>query len=256
MIATGNQVTADAPYLLNPDNQAYLDGTRQRPQFNSQSGCLALFFSFFSLIGILFTLMVISDIVSTLQLSLSGINGRAVITDMEIDDSGDTTSYELVYEYRANAQAYTQRDTVDRSRYVSTEIGQSVDILYLPTQPQLSRLDSERPAFRWLWLVIFLSGAFAVGGGMAVRHYWRLARKERRAAARGVRIDGRVISAQQEKDSDGDLWITIEYEITSPTSGAALRETQKAPLAKDRALPKRGNRVAVMYADDTHFALL
>jgi hypothetical protein len=256
MITKGSEMTADAPYLLNPANQAYLDGTKSRPQFNSQSGCLALFFCFFAAIGLVFTLLVISDIISTLRLSLSGAVGQAVIVDTEIDDSGDSTSYVLVYEYRVAGQVYTQRDTVDRNRYVSTDIGDSVEILYLPTQPTDSRLGSERPVFRWLWLVIVLTGGFAVGGGMAVRHYWRLARKEQQAAARGARIDGRVISAQQEKDSDGDLWITIEYEITSPTSGAPLRETQKAPLAKDRALPRVGSRVAVLYADDTHYALL
>ena len=246
----------DAPFLLNPANQAYLDGTKRRPQFNSQHGCLGLFASFFALVGFLLTLGVIQNIGLTLQLSMSGVVGQAVITDMQIDDSDDSTTYELVYEYRAIGQVYIQRDSVERDVYNATGMGERIDILYLPTEPSVSRVGSERPFFQWNWLVILLSGGFMVGGGLSVAYFWKQLRKEQRVTANGIRVEGYVIEAREKKDSDGDLWLTLGYELLSPISSVVLRGEQTIRIYHQRALPKRGSPVVVLYADDAHFAVL
>jgi hypothetical protein len=83
--------------------------------------------------------------------------------DRYIESTGDGTFYSLAYNYTVDNQVYRRSYTVSKHFYDSTEIGDTVQIHYLPHNPNISRTvgELEQPPhsgviFGIIWSLIVL----------------------------------------------------------------------------------------------------
>jgi hypothetical protein len=192
-----------------------------------------------------------------MDLTRSGIvtEGRMIAHRISTDDEGDD-SYYITYEFNAGDNLrYEREQGVDYSRYNSYEYRALVNILYLPSNPNVSRIDGtnrppyEMAGFGVCWSLFFIAMLY----GAATQHD-----RESTLRSKGQVVPGFVVSAKAHEDSDSDYNLTIKYRYNSPQTGDMVMKKQSFihNEAKKRPLPMEGQQIAVLYYRDNHQRLL
>lgn len=194
------------------------------------------------------------------QFTMNGAITEAKVIDRDVDNSGDSTSYYLTYEYNArlpdqSRQSFTSRDSVSYSNYRRYEPGTYLLIRYLKHDPASATSKWHQ---WWIWQLI-------VGYGVVLFLLWlvcyRLPRSYRNRVhtilTQGKVLPGRILTSTGEND-DGNYNVKITYEFTTPTTGRLLKGdvTETRNDLKRQALPASGTLVAVMYLTEADFFLL
>lgn len=194
------------------------------------------------------------------QFTMNGAITEAKVIDRDVDNSGDSTSYYLTYEYSArlpdqSRQSFTSRDSVSYSNYRRYEPGTYLLIRYLKHEPASATSKWHQ---WWIWQLV-------AGYGVVLFLLWlvcyRLPRSYRNRVrtilTQGKVLPGRILTSAGE-DDDGNYNVKITYELTTPTTGRLCRgdfaETRND--LKRQALPVPGTLVAVMYLTEADFFLL
>jgi hypothetical protein len=141
-------------FLLDPANQDFLDGKTRRLGARTgpaSIGCLLLFLIPFLVIGIFVVGWTINSWQRYHALNQLGEAGTGEIIDKRISSGDDSDIYYLRYAYSHNGTTYSSEQSVEWNIYNSAEIGATVDIEYVPSNPQISTLagGNEAPTSHW-----------------------------------------------------------------------------------------------------------
>jgi hypothetical protein len=173
------------------------------------------------------------------------------------EDAEGGVYYSIVYQFKlpinGDPTNFEKHERVPRDFYSSHEKGQTIDILYLPSDPTLSAIKSDFAPPN-LILTIILVGAgilfFSVALGTLYKGWRQLYNCKR------LRNDGRqacavVFDRWEDKDSEGDstYFVAIAFKIASSQG-----EQQTITYAEQNASIYRkygiGDRVVIWYLPD------
>jgi hypothetical protein len=178
------------------------------------SGCGLIFGLFWTLFSAVFVIFGLGFTISSQQeynrLVQEGISVLADITELEIDDSGDSTSYYVHYQYRARVQGdlsrFEDQDSVSASFFRSLQVGQQIEILYAESDPKVTAIKSEFEPPSLLFSLIFsgMGGLFLLIGLAMIYGAFKAQVQLRQLRSQGRQTQGFVFDRWKDKDSDGD----------------------------------------------------
>jgi len=223
-----SRAVADVPAQGLPPEFRRLNRPKVSPSLES-SGCGLVFGLFWTLFSAIFVVAGLGFYISGIQeynrLTREGIPAWATITELEIDDSGDSTSYYVHYQYRARVQGdltrFEDQDSVSGSFYRSLQVGQQVEILYAESDPALTAIKAEFEPPSLLFSLIFSGmGSLFVLIGLALMYGALKAQSQLRALrARGRQAQAFIFDRWKDKDSDGDstYFVAFAFKVDSQT---------------------------------------
>ncbi|MFZ4663864.1 MAG: hypothetical protein ACOYNY_43100 [Caldilineaceae bacterium] len=215
---------------------------------------------FFTVVNLILLIILVINSWRWWQFTMNGVITEAKVIERELDNSGDSTSYYLTYEYSArlpdqSRQSFTSRDSVSSRTYYQHELGTYILIRYLKHDPA-NATSKWHPG----WIEELITG-YGVAllllwlGCFYLPKYYR--NRIHTILTQGQVLPGHVLTSTGE-DDDGSYKFTVTYEFTAPTTG----HVRKGDFAETRndlkqtALPVPGTSVAVMYLTEYDFFLL
>jgi hypothetical protein len=210
--AFSEPASTNAPTQSLPPEFRRLNRPKVSPSLES-SGCGLVFGLFWTLFSAVFVIIGLGFTISSQQeynrLVQEGISALAEITELEINDSSDSTSYYVHYQYRARVQGDLARfedyDSVSVSFYRSLQIGQEIEILYAESDPKVTAIKSEfKPPSLFSLVFSGMSGLFLLIGLAMMYGAFKAQMQLRELRAQGRQVQGFVFDRWKDKDSDGD----------------------------------------------------
>jgi hypothetical protein len=184
-------------------------------------GCILLFGLMWTLFSAIFPVVGIGIFVNEQRdynrLSQEGVTVRGTITALEIDDSGDSTSYYVSYQFTASLNGdptqVNARESVSSSFYNDLETGQKIDVLYAASDPNLSALKAEfGPPNVWFSLIFVGMGSWFVLIGLGMMYSGVKTMSElNRLRFLGRQVQAIVFDRWQDRDSEGDVTYFVAY---------------------------------------------
>lgn len=179
------------------------------------------------------------------------------ITDLEIDNSGDSTDYVVHYRYtllQNNRQVtFNDKETVDSAWYRTLKGGQAIEVIYARSQPQVSRLKAVFGPPNVLFNLLFIGFSLIfVVIGIAIlvfsitnlQHYSRL-------RGSGQETLATVFDLWQDSDSEGDPTYAVAYAFRVTLPDGTLQTFTHAELnQKVYKTAQIGSHVRVRYVQD------
>jgi hypothetical protein len=173
--------------------------------------------------------------------------------------TGKSNSYFLTYRYSARDRAgitrsYTHEENVGPQLYDHLAVGTFVSVRYLIRKPTAATI---------AWTPV-LPASYPLGAGgsgvvvlVSVVVAVRKMRHLHRLKDEGWLLAGTLLGCTSQKDSKGNLTITICYRFQTPTGDTLEREAsrQRNDL-KSAALPHAGTPIVVVYASDKLYQVL
>jgi len=149
------------------------------------------------------------------QLQNQGVVVAATVSDKDVDrDSDDGDTYSIRYTFRAvggdgAVGDYGRWESVTESFYDRTEVGTTVEVVYVSDAPHISLLrDFYTPGKVDYWGAVIGAGVailcLALGAGQLNRH-----RYARRLDAEGVQTVTQIVDHYSHADSDGTSYYII-----------------------------------------------
>ena len=166
------------------------------------------------------------------RLTTEGQIARAAITQLDVDDSGDSTSYSLTYQFTArvngDSMPFTHRESISQSAYAALRVGQTIEVRYAGSDPNVSRLKSEvQPPNPLVGLAtVGVGGLFTLIGVVIL-----LAGIKAQGQLMKLRSSGQVTSAilfdrWKDTDSEGSASYYVAYVFQVPSSRGHLQFTR------------------------------
>jgi hypothetical protein len=258
---------APAPFLLNLENQGFLDGTASLRDLKGDEDSKTTWI----LVGIVvvgltaslcLVLWMLTEWFEWAMLAQQGVPAQATVTDFRVE-SGDGDSYYVTYTYQhipadGDPDSYTNEEQVSHSTYTRLEQGMRVPIIYAPDMPEVATLDTN-PAPPLLHTLF--TGVWVLGfNGIPSYLLWQ--RMGQRTVASRLRkgcrkVLGEIVKCTGDMGED-DYTVTLQYRFRSPTSGKILRgKMTRTRNDLGRALlPDPGMPVMVLHRDDRTYMVL
>jgi hypothetical protein len=214
----------------------------------------------FLVVAILSLVFVFREIfVIRLTLVSEGVPTIGTYIDRDIESTGDGTFYSLIYNYTVDDHVYRRSYSTNKQFYDSTEIGDTIQIRYLPNNPNISRtvVELEQPPhsgmiFGTVWSLIVL-----------VFIYLGLQKKI------PVYLHGQLINGQLIDGEITDIWsdtqtahnsyvIIVRYKFVEPQTGQLINDeaqTDRKDLSQ-KALPQVGTQLAIRYLNKNNYRAL
>ncbi len=178
--------------------------------------------------------LIIKDQQTYALLSQEGQTVQGVVTQRDVDDSGDTADYLIYYRYTAPLQGvphvYEQKQAVRYDLYASLRVGAAVPVVYAASRAEVSRLKDDFHAPE-VWPTLLMGGMgllfvgiglFMLAGAVAgLQDYFRLKRHGQEAFAV-------VFDRWEERDSDGDALYQVAYAFRAFMPDGSLRLVTRA----------------------------
>jgi len=221
-------------------------------------GCLIIFGLGWTLFSIVFVIMGAGSYLNAQnryhRLSQEGLTVPGVVTGLEIDDSGDSTSYYVSYQFTAaiegDSTQVKARDSISSELYDRLEKGQAIDVLYAASDPNLSVVKPNFHPPDLILPVVFtgMGGLFVlIGlgiiyvGGKAVSELSEL-------RSRGRQVQGIIFDRWQDKDSDGDPTYFVAYAFKVGAQQQIMTHAEQNTKLFHKC--RIGDTVAVRYVPD------
>jgi hypothetical protein len=190
------------------------------------------------------------------QLSSEGVTTQAVVTTLEVDDSGDSTSYEVSYRFvtktNGDSKIFEAHDSVPASIYNSLETGGKVAVIYVASDPQLSVIQAHfgSPSLipfvlgGGMSLVFTLIGiAMLYAGFKAGMNLWQFSTK-------GKITQGIIFERWADTDSDGtNYYVAYAFPVYSNQTGDQMISNAQQSFQAFHKL-KIGEKVNLKYLPD------
>ena len=165
-VAQPHAISDTQPFVLNLKNQDYLAGRTRKPSLGKNQGgaiFLVLFFSLFGGVGFFVVAASLNESLTKDRMLKTGTAVQATITKLEIDTSGDSTSYDVTYRFIAGnpPRTYNRSQSVNATTYYRYTEGQTTSVHYDPKAPSTSRIDG---ADDNSFVAYFIGGLFALIG--------------------------------------------------------------------------------------------
>ncbi|MBN8638822.1 MAG: DUF3592 domain-containing protein [Anaerolineae bacterium] len=251
---------AAAPFLLHPQNAAFLSGEQPYPaQYRTariQTGCLLLFLLPFVAVALFLAAYSSRTIYRQVLLlhSSESVLGQVVERDI-IDDEG--SNYRLTFTFAVRDRAYEQTQTVALTVYEQYPLGASLPIIYAVDNPDVSYIAG---ANSW-GMDVFLLGfgvcwwLFVVG---VIYGLVRSAVRSERLLRHGQLVMGHVVRLQGTLDSENDYTVAVTARFTAPDSQLPTKGTRTylANHLKAVLLPDAETPLAILYVKTDHWEVL
>ncbi|MFZ6028871.1 MAG: DUF3592 domain-containing protein [Chloroflexota bacterium] len=198
----------------------------KRPKPNAPlSRSRAVFSLIFGLAEVAFTLgffllsaRVILDAYETYnRLTGEGVTAKGVVTHLNVDDSDDSNTYRVGYRFsvlrNGDPTNIEGHDYVSHAYYTAREIGQAIEVRYVPADPALNAIQAElAPPSAILPVALALGAALFLSIGLGTLFYAiRTMQHLKRLHTEGRQAEATVFARWQSKDSDGDLTYFVAY---------------------------------------------
>lgn len=196
------------------------------------AGCLLIFglvwtvFSVFLVIALINSF--VSEYIEYYQLSRQGISAQATVTWLETQESDDSTSYYVYYEFIAhNVDAVVEdSDRISSALYSALKIEQKIEILYLPTHPTISAVLTEfgPPNSIGLLFVLGIGGVFVLAGVGLLYAGGKTQKQLNQLRAEGLQTQGVLFERWTDKDSEGDTtyYVAFAFKPVNAMMGAPV----------------------------------
>ena len=241
-------------FLLNPANAAYLSGKWQRPA-RTPAGCMPLLVLPFLALGLVLSVMLVRENTTQQAVRRDGLPTTGTYIDKDINRNTEGDTYSLTYEYVVDGQTYRRTYSVGKRRYDRTEVGSTVEILYLPDDLGTSRLVFGNKPILWmaLFLTIWNAIVLFILLWMGLR-IWANIRLNRG----GLITDGELQEIVGQTDGEGNYTITVKFTFLEPDKGDRINDEtwQIRDDLKDQPLPPPGTRLAILYLSPQNYRAL
>lgn len=241
-------------FLLHPENRDFLRGKRRNFTSGANKIMLALML-LFCVVGVVLSVAGVFVYLGDQQLQQDGARTRAIVTDLAIEEDTDDTDYYSFYRFEVNGVEYTRRASLNREQYNDLEIGGGVDVIYLPDDPNTSRIVGEGDP---IWLLIALGAGFTLFSLLSGMRVFSNIRADQRLGREGKVIKSAIKRITSREDSDNDFYIKVEFTVIDPVSGESVHgkdETIRNDL-KNRLLPEVGTPLAILYLNPRMYRVL
>ncbi len=253
-----DQETADAEiFLIKPPHRDFVLGKSKKLNRSGAFGigCISLFISIFVLLGVVFLAFTVRETIEWYTISQRGVVSNAQYIHRRISKSDDSDTHYVSFQYTHNESEYSREQQVDQAIYNRAEIGATVQIEYVPTNPQMAIIvgTNSFPLVPMLFVLVW-NGTVYLVIFLVLRHYRRRVFLERN----GKMIAGEILEATITADIDGDLTVSVEYVFSVPDSDKRLSKTERATRndLRKQKLPPPGTPVVILYYNERKFMLL
>jgi hypothetical protein len=196
----------------------------------------------------------LNSLITYVRLSNEGVTVRGNVTNLEMDDSGDSTSYDVYYRFSVpvNGDWITieDQDSVSKSVYSKLETGGSVGVIYAKSDPETSavRLNWAPPDF-WAPLFVFTFEFIGLAfGGWLLNIGIKAGKNNLNLHSKGKETAAIVFDRWEESGSDSSSYY-VAYAYRVPGFGKQI--FTNAELSSDAYQKlKIGDTVSARYLPD------
>lgn len=241
-------------FLVHPENMAFLRKKTSKPKL-TEGGWIpgSIGYLVALVLAVLFIVGAYRGWSNYLALEAQGQVIQGQYSDKRVDrDSEGDDDYYAYYSFVVNDHTYTKRHEVSSSRYSALQMGEPVQVLYLPRDPNVAYPTFQHDPPITNTVVGGVSGIVALGITIGIINRNG---KINRLKKSGRVVKGEVTAAEESKDSDDDRWIEVKYMFPMPDSKDMIEATYKK-MDESVPLPERGTPVAVYYASKHNYRLL
>lgn len=243
------------PFLMHPDNYAFVTGQQRRVSRRSSAGCLAVFMAGFVVFGIVFFVITARDALRWWSIESSGVvtSGQFVERWVSVADS-DTHHY-VSFRYFHGQIPYETEQRINQEVYDRAESGSQVDIRFVPANPTFATIVGANHFPIGLAVFVLMWNAFVlILADRVWRQYWRLRVLEQK----GILVAGTLTGRHASQDGEGNLLLHVEYCFNSPDANTPIsgEEIVVRNDLKDTKLPKAGSTIYVLYHPLQRYMLL
>lgn len=240
-------------YLLNPENQAYIDGKQAYPaRFDAPSGCVLAFVWLFPLMGLFFIVVGLSYVWAEVMLILSPSTTQGIVVQLTVEEESEGTLYRVFYSYSVADERYLEKQEVSADVYANLRVEQRIAIEYLASHPRVARLQGTNNwgvtlfllGFSAVWMLLTTLFAFSFQ-----TRYSRL----RRLRYRGTRLQAQLIDFERKPDPDSDDDVQFILAFISP-HGQTIKGKRKYSFAS--ATPPTDATLYVQYLTPKNWEVL
>lgn len=208
-------------YALSPrELKKWRRQLKSHPEFGAQ-GCTLLFMTVWTLFSAVFVVLGIGFYVKEmgdyrLLQETGAITEATVVRKYTASDSDGGTDYYISYQFVASDHAFDRRQIVNRDFYQTIEAEQRIDVIYAPSDPNVSRLHATFAPPSILLPICFsgMGGTFVILGITVLAQSWRAQARGRQLRQHGRLVNGRIVDTWTTTDSDGDDTYHIAYTFT------------------------------------------
>jgi DNA-directed RNA polymerase subunit RPC12/RpoP len=234
----------------------------RRPRITSPVGAqgygIMIFGIFWTLFSLIFLVLGVrsfaNQFIQYSRIANEGLAARGIVTKLEIDDSGDSTSYYVYYQFSAAVNGhFTQinaRESVPEAFYNTLRVEQQVDVLYAASDPNLYRLQSQSKQPNILFGLIFggMGGLFVLIGIGMIYSAMKSNDQLKQLRMDGKETQGVVFERWKDTDSDGHPTYLVAYAFKVPDLQGNMKIITRAE--QNRAIydmVQVGQPVAIRY---------
>jgi len=174
------------------------------------------------------------------RIEKEAVNGDAQVTALT-RTSGKDSRYYTVYRFDAGGQILQGRAKVGRSYWTRLEVGSSIPVRYLPSEPARNWIRGYEPSWGPLWVAPLIAVVLALGSLLilvALRREWMLLMDGRGAEAR-------VTASMKHSSSHGGHTYRVSYEFRTLSGGV-----RTGTYSSQQAPPAEGATISIIYDPD------
>ena len=191
-----------------------------------------------------------------MRLANDGITIQGIITRLDVDDSGDSSRYNVYYRFIApingNPQTFEQYASVSQSVYESLETGGRLEVIYSASDPQFSVVKADFgvsslwPSILGVGMSLLFVGIglmMVIPGAQAGKHILKL-------GFQGQLTQATVFARWEETDSDGtSYYVAYAFKVSSRPTGQQIISNAQQSLYAYKKL-SIGGQVNIKYLSD------
>jgi hypothetical protein len=248
-------------FVVHPQNQPFIDGKVNRPvTFGAKTYFWRLFFSILTLI-IGFAILIFGFNELRLQnfLNDNGVKVLANITDLSSSFDHETTSYSITYQfYDQQNNLITNRQNVNDEIYYNYDIGEQIEVVFMPNDPQTNRLSQSagNTANAPIPIIIFgvvmllfsiILTATAIDQLLKIRTIQNASGKSIIAT-----ITHKAITTN---DDSEPTTLTLTYEFSSPKTNKTNRKKVSVVFRNENPfkVPELGDPLVIWYVNESNY---
>jgi hypothetical protein len=258
-------------FLLDPQYKAFTSS--QQLKFDTVTnmndltcGCLVLLSFLYIPVSILLGWVLLQKVVLDHIYASEGSEIDATVISCEEHYNRDQQQYPTItYFYRVGETVYQGDQTFDSSTSCDFfHPATVISALYLPNDPQQSRIIGFEPSFGTRMIDVLFIGVtlFVMWGSsvftLAILKYPIDKRRFRRLWRNGILIDGEVVAAKKRiTRREFGHYVVITYSFQTPNGRTLTRkQSHLRNDLRNTPLPTVGTPVSILYADDDAVVML
>jgi hypothetical protein len=193
----------------------------------------------------------LNSLITYVRLSYEGVTVRGTVSKLEVEDSGDSASYDVYYRFSVPVNGdlipFEDKDSVSESVYSKLETGGSVEVIYAESDPETSavRLNWAPPDF-WAPLFIFTLEFIGLAfGGWLLSIGIKAGKNNLNLHSKGQETPAIIFDRWEESGSDSSFYY-VAYAYRVPGFGKQIFTNAEQSSDAYQKL-KIGDTVSVRY---------